>query len=197
MKTPVEGSAHAAGSSLRSDLQEVTTWSIVLSVLTIAAGVLALFVPSLAGVTVTIVLGSLLLLGGILHLAFAWHAVRPAAVVWEILLALLYGGIGVFLVAKPSLGLQALTVALTIYLIVGGTLELALALALRPLPGSGWLLFDGIAFVLLVVLMWKNWPAASSWAIGTLVATSLIVTGVARLFVSVTAQRVLRLGEAH
>ena len=199
MEIPVqtEQSPHADERSLRSDLHRLATSSIVLSVLMIAAGVLALFVPSLAGVTVTIFLGSLLILGGVLHLGFAWHAVRPAALVWEIVLALLYGGLGVFLVAKPSLGLQALTLTLTIFLVVVGSLELAMAFALRPLPGSGWLLFDGIAFVALAVLTWTHWPAASNWMIGALVAIGLLVSGLSRLFVSVTAQRVLRLGEAH
>jgi len=199
MEIPVqtENSAKAAEPSLRGELHKLAAWSIVLSVLMIAAGVLALFVPSLAGVTVTIFLGSLLILGGILHLGFAWHAVRPAAVVWEIVLALLYGALGFFLVARPSLGLQGLTLALTIFLVGVGSLELALAFALRPLPGSGWLLFDGIAFVALAVLAWTHWPAASSWMIGALVAIGLLVSGLSRLFVSITAQRVLRLGEAH
>lgn len=177
---------------LSNDFQRATTWSIVLSALMIAAGGVALFVPSTTGLAVTLVLGCLLIIGGILHLGFAWRAGRPGAAVWEILLAVLHGGIGVLLLAKPALGLEALTLALAFYLVLGGTLEITLALALRPQPGSAWLLVDGVVFLLLATLIWMGWPATSSWVVGTLVAISLLVRGLGRLMLSLALRRVLR-----
>ena len=89
----------------------------------IAAGCAALFVPSGGGPAVTRVLGCLTIAGGILHVGFAWRADRPAAVVWEIMLAVLYGGVGCLLLVKPAVGLDALTLALALYLVLGGTRE--------------------------------------------------------------------------
>jgi uncharacterized membrane protein HdeD (DUF308 family) len=123
--------------AITSDIHKATTWSIVLSVLMIAAGVLAILSPAIAGVAVTVFFGWLLIVSGILHLAYAWQAGRPGAVVWEILLGILYGGIGVYLLVQPGAGLASLTLALAFYLVFEGVLEFVLSFQLRPLPGSG------------------------------------------------------------
>ena len=178
--------------SLNRDIHKAMTGSIVFSVLMIVAGGVALFIPSTTGLAATIVLGWLLITGGILHLGFAWRTGQPAAVVWEVLLAILYGGIGLFLLARPALGLEALTFALVIYFVLGGVLELTLAFTLRPLPGSGWLLIDGIVFLFLATLIWSGWPATSAWVVGTLVAFALLFSGLTRLMLSVALRRLLR-----
>jgi uncharacterized membrane protein HdeD (DUF308 family) len=168
------------------------TWSIALSVSMIATGAVALLVPSTTGLAVTLVLGCLLIIGGILHLGLAWWAHEPGAVFWEILLAVLYGVIGSLLLVQPTLGLDALTLALAIYLVLGGTLEITLAFALRPLSARAWLLVDGIVFLLLAAFIWEGWPMTSTWVVGTLVAVSLLFSGLARLLLSLNVRRVLR-----
>jgi uncharacterized membrane protein HdeD (DUF308 family) len=122
--------------SITGDIHKATTWSIVLSVLMIAAGVLAILAPSIAGVTVTIFFGWLLVFSGMLHLVFAWRAGRAGAVVWEILVGILYGGIGFYLLARPVAGLESLTLVLAIYLLIEGVLEFVLAFKVRPAPGQ-------------------------------------------------------------
>ena len=122
--------------SITGDIHKATTWSIVLSVLMIAAGVLAIFSPAIAGVAVTVFFGWLLIFSGILHLAFAWQAGRAGAVVWEILVGMLYGGIGFYLLARPVAGLESLTLALAIYLVMEGVLEFILSFQLRPVAGQ-------------------------------------------------------------
>ena len=113
-----------------------------LSVLMIAAGVAAIWAPVIAGITVTAIVGWLLIFSGALHVAFAWQAGRAGAVLWEILLGIVYGAIGLYLLASPVAGLASLAIA--IYLVVEGVLELVLSLQLRPVPGSGWLLADAL-----------------------------------------------------
>jgi len=73
--------ANSMANAITGDIHKATTWSIVLSVLMIAAGVLAIFSPAIAGVAVTAFFGWLLIFSGILHLAYAWQAGRPGAVV--------------------------------------------------------------------------------------------------------------------
>ena len=65
-KEPDTASAMTAGVH-----ESTTTWSIGLSALMIVAGLLAIGLPVVAGVTVTAIIGRLLLLSGALHLAFA------------------------------------------------------------------------------------------------------------------------------
>jgi uncharacterized membrane protein HdeD (DUF308 family) len=186
MATPA---ATSMTNAFTGDIHKATTWSILLSVLMIAAGVLAIFSPAIAGVAVTIFFGWLLIISGILHLAYAWQAGRPGAVVWEILLGILYGGIGLYLLTRPGAGLASLTLALAFYLVAEGVLEFVLSFQLRPLPGSGWLLFDGIVTLLLAAMIGSAWPISSVWAIGTLVGFSMLSSGVSRLMITAAVRK--------
>jgi len=159
--------------SITRDIRTATTWSMVLSVLMIAAGVMAIALPSVAGFAATIFIGWLLVFSGILHLAYAWRAGRAGSVVWEILIGILYGGIGFYLLAQPVAGLASLTLAIAIYLLFRSVLEFFLAFQLRPLPGTGWLLFDGVAMLVLAAMIGSGWPTSSVWAIGTLVGIGI------------------------
>lgn len=176
--------------SMTGDVHKATTWSIVLSVLMIAAGVLAIFVPAVAGFAVTVIVGWLLVFSGLLHLAFAWRAGRAGAVLWEILLGILYGAIGLYLLASPVAGLASLTLAIAIYLLIEGVLEFVLSFQIRPAPGSGWLLVDGIVTLVLAVMIWSTWPSSTTWVVGTLVGISIFFSGVTRLMLSLAVRRI-------
>ena len=60
----------------------------------------------------------------------------------------------------------------------------------RHLPGSGWILFDGIVTLILGLLVWRQWPSSSLWVIGTLVGISMIFTGTTRLMLGLAARKV-------
>ncbi|HXX19442.1 MAG TPA: DUF308 domain-containing protein, partial [Candidatus Acidoferrum sp.] len=111
--------------------------------------------------------------------------------IWEVLVAILYGFIGVYLLMHPVRGLESLTLALAIYLLFEAILEFVLGLTLRPLPGSGWLFLDGIITLILAVMIWRTWPSNTGWAIGTLVGISMIFSGTSRLALSLAARSVV------
>jgi uncharacterized membrane protein HdeD (DUF308 family) len=73
----------------------------------------------------------------------------------EILLGLAYGVIGFYVLANLA-GLASLTLAVAIYLFVEGVLEFILSFQLRPAPGAGWLLVDGIVTLVLAVMIWST-----------------------------------------
>jgi uncharacterized membrane protein HdeD (DUF308 family) len=72
-----------------------------------------------------------------------------------------------------------------------GVLEFVLSVQLRPLPGSGWLLVDGIVTLLLAVMIGIGWPISSVWAIGTLVGVSMFFSGITRLMLSAAVRRIV------
>jgi len=176
---------------LATGVHRATTWSIALSVLMIVAGVFAIGVPMAAGVAVTVVVGWLLILSGVLHLAFAWRTGRAGAVVWELLLGVAYGAIGFYVLANPVAGLTSLTFAVAVYLFVEGILEFVLSFQLRPAPGSGWLLVDGIITLVLAVMIWSTWPSSAAWVVGTLIGISMLFSGITRLMLSLAVRRVV------
>jgi uncharacterized membrane protein HdeD (DUF308 family) len=177
--------------SLTAGVRTATTWSIVLSTLMMAAGVLAISVPTIAGVAVTAIVGWLLLFSGLFHLAFAWRAGRPGAVLWQILLGLVYGAIGFYLIASPVAGLESLTLAIALYLFIEAALEFVLWSRLHEVAGRGWLMVDGIVTLILAVMIWSSWPSNAVWVVGTLIGISMFFSGITRLMLSIAARRIL------
>jgi uncharacterized membrane protein HdeD (DUF308 family) len=177
--------------SLTAQGRTAATWSIALSVLMIAAGVLAIGLPVVASVAVTAMVGWLLVLSGLFHLVFAWRAGRPAAVLWQILIGVLYGAIGMYVLANPVAGLESLTIAVALYLSLEAVLEFVLWARLRDAPGGAWLLVDGIVTVVLAVMIGSTFPSSAAWVVGTLIGISMLFSGISRLMLSVAARRML------
>ncbi len=177
--------------SMATNVHRATAWSIVLSALMIAAGVLAICIPVIAGVAVTAIVGWVLVFSGLLHVGFAWRSGHAGTVVWEILLGILYGAIGLYLLARPVAGLATLTLAIAFYLLIEGVLEFVLSFRLRPAPGSGWLLFDGVVTLMLAVMIWSTWPSSAAWVVGTLIGISMLFSGISRLMLSLAVRRII------
>ena len=180
-----------SASSVGTIVKTSVGWSIGLSVLMILAGFLAIAVPQAAGITVSLLVAWLLVFSGVAHLVFAWHTRTTGGMVWELLMGILYVFVGAYLLFRPVAGLASLTLALAIYLFAEGVLELILGFKLRPMAGSGWLLFDGIITLILGVMIWRTWPSSTEWVIGTLVGISMLFSGVSRLMLSLTARRLV------
>jgi uncharacterized membrane protein HdeD (DUF308 family) len=167
------------------------TWSIALSVLMMVAGVLAICVPLVAGVAVATIVAWLLLFSGALHLAFTWRSHSAGAVVWEILIGLVYGAIGIYILAQPLAGLASLTLAVAVYLFVEAVVEFILWFQLRAASGNVWLLIDGVITLVLAAMIWSTWPSSAAWVIGTLVGISMFFSGISRLVLSLAVRRLV------
>lgn len=181
--------------SMATTARQVVRWSIFLSILMMVAGILAIMSPLAAGQAVTVIVGVLFIVSGVAHIVFGWEVRElrtKGGTVWELLLGALYIALGVYLLAHVSVGLTSLTLALAIYLFVEAVLEFGLSFQLRPLPGSGWLLFDGVVSLILAILIWRTWPADTIWVIGTLVGVAMLFCGISRLAFSIAAENIVK-----
>jgi uncharacterized membrane protein HdeD (DUF308 family) len=163
--------------------------SIGLSIFVIIAGFLAVVMPQVAGIAANIFVGWALVFVGVLHLIFAWNTRTTGGIIWQVLIGILDIAIGGYLLLHLVNGLAALTLLLAIYLFVRGVVELILWFQIRPVRGSGWLMFDGIILLILGVMIWRMWPSDTEWAVGTIVGISMIFSGFSRLMVSLAARR--------
>ena len=154
------------------------------------AGVLAIASPLLAGVFVTRLVGWLLLFSGVLHFVYAFRGGGVSAVLWEILVGVVYAAVGIWLLANTAVGLATLTFVIALYLFVEAILEFAESYMLRYESGSGWLVFDGIIKLLLAFIIWGSWPNSKLWTIGTLVGVSMFFSGISRLIMSSGVRRI-------
>ena len=164
-------------------------WSTAWGVALIVLGLIAVILPNIGGLALTLFFGWLLALGGIAFLMFAWRS-HARGVIWiQALLGVVYLLIGGFLILHPLSGMVTLTVLLAAYLLVEGVLELLLAYRSQPSAGRGWLVMDGVIALAIAAMILSAWPASSVWAIGTLVGINLIFSGISRLMVTGAVRR--------
>lgn len=178
-------------------LKRASVWAIAWAVVIILAGILAISVPLVSGLAITIVVGWLLLIAGIFHLIEAFHTKGTGAFFWRLLVGIVYVIAGFSIAVHPAAGLVTLTLILGIMLIVQGVIAISAYFAHRALPGAAWMLLNGILALLLGVLIWWSGPGAAAWVIGTLVGINLIFSGTTRLFLWGAVHRSLSAREAR
>lgn len=157
-------------------------WFIALGILLVLTGTGALIFPLAMALSVNLLVGITLLVGGILTLA---HAVRAKG--WKgraltALLGLLYVAGGVFFLADPLAGLFTLAIMLGAFFAADGVARLMLAFKLRP-EGAWWLfLASGLLSLLIGVMLFFGMATGISVAfLGILVGVNLIFAGVSYL----------------
>lgn len=171
--------------------KKATTWSIVLSVFMLLAGLLAIIIPPVASIAVTILVGWLLIFSGVAHLVFAWHQRSTGSLLWQFLLGVVYIWVGIYLLVQPVAGMASLTLALAIYLFAAGILEFIMGVRLRPRPGTGWLFLNAVVSIILAIMIWRTWPSSIDWVLGLLVGCGMFFSGITRLMLSLAARSLI------
>jgi len=164
-------------------------WSVALGILMVICGILAIALPLASSIGVVLVVGWLILLVGVWHLIFVFHSHSFGGVLWQLLLAVVYGFAGVYMLTHPLLGLVTLTFVIAIFLFIEAGLETALYFAIRRKTNAGWVLLDAIITLILAIMIWSQWPSSSAWVLGMLVGISLIFSGISRLSLSGATRR--------
>jgi uncharacterized membrane protein HdeD (DUF308 family) len=164
-------------------------WSMIWGILMLICGVIAIAMPWVSGIGVVVIVGLVLILAAIGHLIFAFHTHSVGGFLWQLLLAIIYGAAGIYLLINPLVGLVTLTLVLAVFLLIEAGLETALYFTIRKTVRAGWILFDAIVTLVLAILIWTQWPSSSLWALGTLIGVSLIFSGISRLSLAAAMRR--------
>jgi uncharacterized membrane protein HdeD (DUF308 family) len=165
---------------------------IATGVLALLGGLAAIVVPAVASVAVTIFIGWMLLFGGVLRTVRAIGAERGRQRMWglaEAALALIAGAIMVIFPLEGALGL---TFFLSAWFAANGIVLIAAAVRLRPAPGWGWVLADGVVSLILGLLIAVSLPSSAAWAVGLIVGVNLVVWGARALAAGWTLHKALR-----
>lgn len=152
-------------------------WLILLGAVTMIAGVAAIVVPHAATMAIAIILGVVMMADGVVSGVHAMHMRGRRGSGWRALGALLSIMVGAALLVFPGLGIAALTLVVTVFLLAVGLFKTALALRLRSAPGWGWMLFNGVVALLLGALILVEWPQASAWVLGLFLGIELLISG--------------------
>lgn len=155
-------------------------------------GALAIAFPFVTGLSMTYLLGTLLVASGIVH-AITAHANRGwSGTLWQVVLAGVTVVAGLLLLANPILGLTTLTLLIIAFLAVDGLTELAASVRMREHDGMAYIAASGIISLVLAGLLWAGFPADATWAIGVLLGVNLLMTGFSMVLVSMTGRRAAR-----
>jgi uncharacterized membrane protein HdeD (DUF308 family) len=174
-----------SGKSSAPALKRTTARSIAGAAVMILIGLLALFPPFAAGVGASVLLGRIIVIGGLAYFAYAFAARSEEGLILRMLIAFIYIFGGFYLLVGPELALRPTTLLAAAIVLCESLLELMIFSRVRPLPGSGWILFDGIATLVLAYLIWRSWPSSSTSTLRVFVAVKFILSGFTRLMYSV------------
>src|SRR5205814_4322416 len=111
-----------------------------------------------------------LLISAVWHLLFGFRSGSGiGGVLWQLLLAIVYGAAGLMILLYPLAGLAWLTLVLATFLLIEAALEFVLYFNIRRRVNAGWVLVGAVITLVLGSLSWAQCPLSSDWSIGTLV----------------------------
>lgn len=170
-----------------TNLKENSGTAIAMGILLLLVGLAAMAAPLMAGVSVAMMVGAMLLVGGIAKLIFSF---KVGLDIWSILFAALTIMMGVYMLMSPGAALGALTIFLAVYLIVSGFSEIMISYQARPAKGAGWAMFSGFLSIVLGGLIWSQFPLSGAWAIGILLGVRLFFSGMTLIMLGLAARKV-------
>ncbi|MFD1292357.1 HdeD family acid-resistance protein [Lutibacter holmesii] len=150
----------------------------ILGILMAILGVVAMVYPEGFGKVSVTAIGIFMIIGGVLRLLFAITSFSMGSLLTRYLYGILMIVGGAWVVGNPDMGLEALTFVMAIYFIVDGLTQLVYSFSLIPIGGGMYLLFSGIIGIGLGVLVFMNWPEASTYVIGIYLGVKLLIDGV-------------------
>ena len=163
---------------------------LVEGVVLVVLGATAIVIPPLATLAVTIVLGWLFLVSGVMGLFTTFMMRQAPGFWWSLISAVLGIVVGVLLLARPISGAFSLTIVLVVFFIIEGVASIMFALDhKRELSGKwGWMLVSGIVDLVLATLVFAGLPSTAAWAIGLLVGINMVFGGFALIAMALHAR---------
>jgi uncharacterized membrane protein HdeD (DUF308 family) len=183
------------GSKLRAQLAPIGRdwgWLVVAGICFIALGVIAYAWPVLSTISLTIALGIVFAVGGLVRLIQAIRLWQHIGTGWRVFDAILSLAAGVVLLRYPASGMVGLTIAMIFYFFMSAVTKGSIAFATRPLPGSGWAFVSAIASLALGIYMIATFPVSALWVPGALLGIEFVVYGVSLIGVGFSFRKMHR-----
>ena len=163
---------------------------IIEGIVLVVLGLLAVLLPPLATLGVTIFLGWLFLISGIMGLIATFWARQAPGFWWSLLSAVLGIAVGLVLLVSPVSGAVSLTLVLGVFFAVEGVASIMYALDHRQQLSGRWgfMLFSGVIDLILAAMILIGLPGTAAWAIGLLVGINMIFGGSALIAMGLHAR---------
>jgi len=184
--TPAGTAQFFASVGVRGALAYVTIAAEALGSIALILGVL----PPIATLSITILIGWLFLISGVVGLSMTFAAPLTPGFWWSLVSGLLGIAAGLVLLVWPLSGALSLTLVLTAFFIVEGVASIMYALDhRRQLSGRwGWVLFSGLVDLVLAAIIIAVFPGTVLWALGVLVGINMVFGGASLIGIGLHAR---------
>ncbi|HEY4026250.1 MAG TPA: DUF308 domain-containing protein, partial [Candidatus Dormibacteraeota bacterium] len=153
-------------------------WLLAFGIISIIAGLAAIFWPGPTLLVIAIVFAVQLIVGGVFRFVGAFAI--PGETGWlralQAFLAILSFAVGLFLVGHLVLSLLVLAIVLGVYWVVHGVIELFVAIGHAELPGRVWMIVSGILGIVAGAILIVA-PGLSLFALTIVLGVWLVLFG--------------------
>lgn len=163
------------------EARKAGTWVTVWGVLLIVAGIVAIVVPAPAALAFTLLLAWLFVFAGVVEVVYAFHQRGEDGFAWKLLAGIALLALGIVMLVNPVVSIATLALVIGGFMMAHGVTSAMLAFKLKPKPGWGWVLFDGVLSIVIAFLIAAGWPANSIGFVGILVGICMMSGGFWRI----------------
>lgn len=173
-------------SAEKTVLQNVSSKMRLMGWLSIIFGVLAIAMPWVAGQSILMMVGILVMAAGIMRMIWAFQAGSLGKGILVFLIGVLTLLAGVAVIAHPLMSSAVLSIMLAVYFLADGFSEVIAAFSVKE--GKGWLLFDAVVTIILGIMIFTGFPLSGTVAIGVFLGIKLLFVGITMLTIRSAAR---------
>ena len=151
-------------------------WFLAFGIVLMVLGIAAVVRSTTATIASMVFFGWLLVFSSVIQFVEVFMVGRWEGFFLHLLIAILFGMIGLLMVVRPVISAEALTFLMSVFFLLGGLYQLVAAVWTH-LPGWGWHALNGIIAAVMGVLILAQWPVSGLWVIGLFVGIDLIFYG--------------------
>jgi uncharacterized membrane protein HdeD (DUF308 family) len=164
-------------------------WLVLVGAALIIAGAAAILVPAVSTIPASKILGSVLVISGVLQLMQSAKMLNWIGFIWHMLLGILATIGGVLIYINPFAGVVAITLLIAIIFAVHGLTQIVFAVRVRRQSGWYWFLASGCIALVVSALLVVKLPYSHSFTPATIAGVSVFVAGCAYVAMALASRK--------
>ncbi|MBY0320538.1 MAG: HdeD family acid-resistance protein [Reyranella sp.] len=164
-------------------------WLVLLGSVLILAGALAILVPAVSEIPASKILGSVLVVSGLVQVLQAAKMLNWIGFIWHMMLGILATIGGALIYMDPFAGVVAITLLIAIIFAVHGLTQIAFAIRVRSQAGWHWFLVSGLIALIVSGLLVAKLPYSHSFTPATIAGVSLLFAGCAYVAMALASRK--------
>lgn len=169
-------------------LRQKWGWFLALGILLVILGMVAIGASVFVTLATMVFVGFLMIFGGILQTAHAMTMRGWSGFYLDLLAGILYIVVGCLVVAHPGATAVALTLLISVFLIMGGIFRMVVAFAV-PYQNRLWLFIHGLVNLILGVMIAMDLPVSGLWVVGLFIGIDMVFNGWSLIMLSMVARQ--------